>query len=269
MPPHASEPDRPEAGRGRETSPSAQGPSDAQAQLEELQRRIADLEGGGRRHHHRVRSVLSVVLIVLAAVLSVLSVVAVWANSIVGDTDRYVATVGPLADNPEVQTAITNRASAAILAQIDVKALVAELSAVAAQNGVPPRAAQLIGGLTGPIESGLKELVTSTVRRVVASGAFETLWIEANRIAHSALDKALTGKGGGAVALKNDDVTIDVGPIVAKAKGELVEAGLNGPARSPMCTPTSSCSRRTTSPRSRRTSGCCRSSAPGSRSSRC
>ncbi|MFI1395837.1 hypothetical protein [Streptomyces sp. NPDC020681] len=231
MAPHASEPNPPEESRA---AGGGQPPAHDQAQWDDLQRRIAELEGKGRqKQHHRVRSVLSAVLVVLAALLSILSVVAVWANSIVGDTDRYVATVAPLAEDPAVQTAVTNRATTAILAQIDVEALVQELSAAAAERGVPPRAAQLIDGLTGPIESGLKELVSSTVRRIVSSEAFDTLWINANRAAHSTLNKALTGKGGGAVVLKDNEVAVDVGPIVERAKDELVKAGFERAASIP------------------------------------
>ncbi|MGX1884988.1 hypothetical protein [Streptomyces sp. NPDC055287] len=247
---HASEPDPPS--RGRESAASGSGqsgeatggegspppvpggrpPPGEPEQWEALQRRVAELEGKHRRRH-RGRSLLSAVLVVLAAILSILSVVAVWANSIVGDTDRYVATVAPLAHDPAIQTAVTNRATAAVLAQIDVDALVKELSTAAKQRGVPPRVAQLINGLSRPIESGLKELVSSTVRRVVSSDVFETVWINANRAGHAALDKALTGKGGGTVTLENDQVTVDVGPIVARAKDELVKAGLSRAAKIP------------------------------------
>ncbi|MFJ8660577.1 hypothetical protein [Streptomyces sp. NPDC093795] len=172
-------------------------------------------------------------LVILAALLSVLSVVAVWADSMVADTDRYVDTVAPLARNPAVQTAVTNRATTVILEQIDVKALVGELSTAANQEGAPPAVAKLVGELSGPIEKGLEELVSSTVHRIVSSTAFETLWTDANRVAHRALDKALTGKGGGAVTLKGDQVAIDVGPIVDRAKDELVKSGFSRAARIP------------------------------------
>ncbi|MFD3720551.1 hypothetical protein [Streptomyces sp. NPDC058674] len=201
--------------------------------MADLQRRIAELEGGGRPRRHRWRSVLSAVLVILAALLAVLSVVAVWTDSIVGDTDRYVDTVAPLAGDPAVQTAVTNRATTVILEQIDVKALVGELSAAAAQEGSPPAVAKLIGELSGPIENGLKELVSATVHRIVASSAFETLWTDANRIGHRSLDKALTGKGGGAVTLKGDQVAVDVGPLVERAKDELVKSGFSRAASIP------------------------------------
>lgn len=49
------------------------------------------------------RGTLSIVLILVAALLAPLTVVAAWAQTQIEDTDRYVATVGPLADDPEVQ----------------------------------------------------------------------------------------------------------------------------------------------------------------------
>ncbi|MEU0069881.1 hypothetical protein ABZ027_10135 [Streptomyces sp. NPDC006332] len=197
-------------------------------ELDELRNRVRALESTGRApatRHHRFRSTGSVLLILLAALLSLLAVVAVWANSIVRDTDRYVATVGPLASNPDVQKAVTDRVTTAVLAQVDVEALVKELEKLASQQGVPPKAAGLLGDLKGPITSGLKSLVGDTVQRVVSSSAFDTLWVNANRGAHSALDEALTGESDSVVSVENGKVAIDVGPIVAEVKDRLVSAG--------------------------------------------
>ncbi|WP_318209645.1 hypothetical protein [Streptomyces sp. SJL17-1] len=154
------QPIRPDPSHG---TPSPEGQP---IELADLQRRIAELEGGGRPRRHRGRSVLSAVLVILAALLSVLSVVAVWADSMVADTDRYVDTVAPLARNPAVQTAVTNRAATVILEQIDVKALVGELSTAAQQDGAPPAVAKLVGELSGPIVDRAKdELVKSGFSR--------------------------------------------------------------------------------------------------------
>ncbi|TKT11412.1 hypothetical protein E4U92_02095 [Streptomyces galbus] len=187
----------------------------------------------GASRHHPFRSLGSVLLILLAALLSLLSVVAVWANSIVQDTDRYVATVGPLASDPDVQKAVTNRVTTAVLAQIDVDALVKELTDAAGQQGVPPRLTELLGNLKGPIDNGLKQLVDSTVERVVTSSAFETVWVNGNRRAHAALDKALTGRSDGAVEVKDNQVVIDLGPIVADVKNQLVDAGFSAASKIP------------------------------------
>ncbi|MCX4428036.1 hypothetical protein [Streptomyces mirabilis] len=205
-------------------------------ELDELRHRVSALETGGpsrAARHHWLRSTGSVLLILLASLLSLLAVVAVWANNIVRDTDRYVATVGPLASDPDVQKAVTNRVTTAVLAQIDVDALVKDLERAASEKGAPPRAAKLLGDLSGPITSGLKSLVGDTVQRVVSSKAFDTVWVDANRRAHSALDKALTGNATGAVSAKNGQVTIDVAPIVAQVKDRLVSAGFKPAARIP------------------------------------
>ena len=206
------------------------------SELDELRSRVNALESAGpprAARHHPFRSLGSVLLILLAALLSLLSVVAVWANSIVQDTDRYVDTVGPLASDPDVQEAVTNRVTTAVLAQIDVDALVKELTDAVAQQGVPPRVTDLLGDLDGPIESGLKQLVSSTVERVVTSSAFETVWVNANRRAHSALDKALTGQSDSTVKLEDNQVVIDLGPIVANVKDQLVDAGFSVAAKIP------------------------------------
>ncbi|MET4672552.1 hypothetical protein ABID94_005444 [Streptomyces sp. PvR018] len=211
-------------------------PAPQRGELEELRHRVGALESSAptrTARHHFSRSAGSVLLILFAALLSLLAVVAVWANSIVRDADRYVATVGPLAGDPDVQKAVTNRVTTAVLAQIDVDAQVEELTDAASQRGVPPRVVELLGDLDGPIEIGLKQLVGSTVERVVTSSAFATVWENGNRAAHTALDKALTGKAGGAVSLENGQVAIDVAPIVAQVKDQLVSAGFSPTAKIP------------------------------------
>ncbi|WP_234373693.1 hypothetical protein [Streptomyces scabiei] len=203
------------------------------SELDQLRHRVTALEGTRSGRHHPFRSFGAFLLILLAAILSLLSVVAVWANSIVQDTDRYVATVGPLASNPDVQRAVTNRVTDAVLDRVDVDALVAQLTDAASQQGVPPKAADLLKNLDGPIESGLRQLVSSTVERVVSSSAFEKVWVQANRRAHAAVDEALTGESGGAVALKDNQVVVDVGPIVQQVKEKLVDAGFAPAAKIP------------------------------------
>ncbi|WP_393075845.1 hypothetical protein [Streptomyces sp. LN704] len=205
-------------------------------ELDALRHRVSALEGAGpagTERHHWLRSTGSVLLILLASLLSLLAVVAVWADSIVRDTDRYVATVGPLARDPAVRKAVTDRVTTAVLAQIDVEKLVKDLERAASEKGAPAGAAQLLGGLTGPITSGLRSLVGDTVERVVSSNAFDTVWVDANRRAHAALDKALTGESGGAVSVENGQVAIDVAPLVKQVKDRLVSAGLQPAALIP------------------------------------
>ncbi|MFH9354539.1 hypothetical protein [Kitasatospora sp. NPDC017646] len=202
-------------------------------EIARLQERVAALEAAPAKEHHRLRTSGAVVLIVIASVLSLLSVLAVWTSDYVGNTDRYVQTMAPLATEPDIQQAVTNRVTQVVLDQIDVNALVKQLSDAAAEQGVPQNAANLINDLSGPIKSGLTQLVSTVVNKVVTSDQFATIWVDANRLVHTALDKALTGKGGGAVVLENNQVSIDIAPIIAKVKDELVNAGFGPAARIP------------------------------------
>ncbi|MFC5889437.1 hypothetical protein RMN57_05165 [Kitasatospora sp. CM 4170] len=197
---------------------------------------MAQLESDAAKRaptHHRMRTFGSTVLVVVASILSILAVVAVWAHNEVTDTDRFVSSLAPLAHNPDVQNALANRLTNAAAEQVDVKALVNDLSQAAAEQGVPPRLADLIGGLSGPLEGALTNVIHAAAEKVVTSDAFATVWEQALRLGHASMVKALTGEGGGAVQLKNDEVTIDIGPMVDKVKTELVNAGFAPAAKIP------------------------------------
>ncbi|MBR7830869.1 hypothetical protein KDK95_31485, partial [Actinospica sp. MGRD01-02] len=221
------------SGDGAAASPepaalSAEGAAPRADEVEELRVRVRNLEAQQAAHprKRRWRVFSSALLIVLSCLLAMLSVVAVWANDEITDTDRYVATVAPLASNPDVQNAITNRVTTVVLDQIDVNAVVDQLKTTLSQRGVPSQATNLVNGLSGPITSGLTTAVSSVVHGVVTSSAFATIWSNANRAIHQTMVKALTGQGGGAVSLANNQVTIDLGPIIAQVKTRLVDSGL-------------------------------------------
>src|SRR5206468_7646878 len=77
----------------------------------QLRRAGRDAEGraaAGRVARQRWRAVVATLLIVVACVLAPLSVVAVWARNQVTNTDRYVRTVTPLANDPSIQNAIAD-----------------------------------------------------------------------------------------------------------------------------------------------------------------
>ncbi|MFF3613367.1 hypothetical protein [Streptomyces sp. NPDC002580] len=198
-------------------------------EIAELRARVAELEQRRpRAEHHRVRSFFAVLLILVAAVLTPLSAVSAWTSDLVGDTDRYVATMKPLASDPDVQNAVANRVTGEVMKRIDIETL---LSSVAPADR--PALTKALGPLSGPITSGLTDFVHSVTLKFVSSDAFATLWTELNRRAHAAVDKALTGKGGGAVKLTNDAVVIDLAPVIEQVKQSLVDRGLGVAAKIP------------------------------------
>lgn len=202
-------------------------PEDSEAaELARLQKRVAALEAEraerpARPERHRVRSVFAVVLIVLGCILAPLGAVAAWTASITGDTDRYVDTVEPLARDRDIQNAAADRVTDAVMSRLDLKALLAQ-TPVADR----PLVEKALGKLGDSIEDAVRSFVHDKAQAVVASDAFERIWTEANRRAHDAVVKALTGEGGGAVKLEGDAVELDLGPVVEEVKDRLVDEGM-------------------------------------------
>ncbi|WP_426364729.1 hypothetical protein [Streptomyces sp. E-08] len=204
---------------------------DSGDELSVLRARVAALEADkavARPPHHRVRSFFAALLIVIGCVLVPLGIVASWTSSIVGDTDRYVQTVAPLADDPDIQAAVATRVTNAVMEHIDLPSL---LEGVAPDQR--PLAAKALGKLGGSLESAVKSFVHERAQDVVASSAFETIWTDANRAIHTSLDRALTGSDEGAVKIETDTVTIDLAPVIDRVKQRLVDSGLDVAAKIP------------------------------------
>jgi hypothetical protein len=172
------------------------------------------------------RKVASAVLIVLACVLVPVSVLTVWVNDIVLDTDRYVATVRPLASDPAIEDAARKRIVQAVDVRVDGKQVTADLAAWLQSQGLPPRAADAVRGLAPQLNAAVTSAADRVATRFVRSDRFEKVWTAANRTAHAAVVHALTGKGRGAVGVEEGTVTLDVGAAVERVKQELVDAGV-------------------------------------------
>ncbi|MBW5485552.1 hypothetical protein [Streptomyces bambusae] len=138
-----------------------------------------------------MRTFLSAVLVALVVLLVPTSAVAYWADRELGDTDRYSAAMAPLARNPAVQEVVVTQATRAISGQIDV----------------------------GPFQGGVEELIAEALRSFAGTPAYRTAWDAANRAAHTAFLHALTTGDGNAV-------TVDLAPVVAEVKAELVADGV-------------------------------------------
>ena len=77
----------------------------------------------------RGRSIAAVVCVVLAGLLTTPAAVAYWGQRTLNDADRYVATVDPLVDSPEVQDAIAIKVTAAIEKQVDIETILNDVFA--------------------------------------------------------------------------------------------------------------------------------------------
>jgi hypothetical protein len=182
----------------------------------------------------RWRTIVATLLIVVACVLAPLSVAAIWTRNQVTNTDRYVATVAPLADDPAIQAAITDQITTQVFTYIDVQGLTnQEVDALAERGGLSPALADQLRALAVPIANGVQSFTRSQVARVVQSDAFADAWVQANRVAHQELVAALTGEGGGSVTVENDTVSINMAAFIQTVKQRLVDSGFSVAARIP------------------------------------
>ena len=151
----------------------------------------------------------SIVCAVVGAILLPLAVITVWTQQTILDTDAYVETVAPLADNEDIQAAVTVQVTEAVAEAVDFRSI--------AEETLPPEAAVL----AGPIESGAKSLIQDVVARLVASDAFADLWEDVNRIGHGNVVKVLKGEGNEVVETSGGRIVLKLGPFAQETIKEV------------------------------------------------
>jgi hypothetical protein len=208
--------------------------AEEQAELDRLRAELAELRahqraGAGsdgprrRRGVGSLRWAFSIALVVLASLLTIVAVVARYARSQVLDTDRYVATVSPLAEDPAVQNAIATQVTNEIFRRLDVEAVTKDALSRLTALGAP----QIVEGLATPLADQVQSFTRSEVDKAVTSAEFARLWDQANRAAHKQVVAVLTGKSDGAVEVKEGAVTVDLGVVVDRVKQRLVDRGFS------------------------------------------
>ena len=146
-----------------------------------------------------------------------LSAIAIWSHNQLTNTDRYVETVSPLADNKDIQQTV---------AAVVVNALFERANARQRIENALPKRAKFLGE---PIATAMRSYATDVTEKLLASSQFEKLWDAANRRAHNQLVALLTddpSKAHGAVTLEKGQVQLDLGVVVKQVQAKLVGAGL-------------------------------------------
>jgi hypothetical protein len=186
--------------------------TELRAEYDVLQHQLeAQTKPKTKRPHRPSRAWVSIACVVLGGLLLPLAVIASWTSNTVLDTDSYVETVAPLAENEEIQEAISFRVSVIILDAIDFRQQ--------AEDALPPRA----GFLAAPIESGVRVLIQDVIDGLVSTQAFERLWEDVNRLGHENVVAVLTGEGNDTVGAENGKVVVRLGPITEEVLNRLDE----------------------------------------------
>ncbi|HWV50149.1 MAG TPA: hypothetical protein VN035_11910, partial [Microbacterium sp.] len=171
-------------------------------------------------------SIVAGVLLVVAVLLAPIAVLGTWARLQLVDTDRFVATFAPLAENPQVQSYISDQAMVAIDENVDIQGIVDDLADGLTQLDLPPRAESAIQLLTVPAAQGIRGLVGDAVDKVVSSDVFADVWETTLRETHSRAIAIIQGQEGTAVTLGDDGtIAIELGVVVDKVKEYMLENG--------------------------------------------
>jgi len=174
-------------------------------------------EGAGTSRH-RGRAIPSVALIVLASILLPLAGLTVWTRNLMLNTDRYVETVAPLAHDPQIQAAITNRVSTGLVERLDIDQRAAD--------ALPEKAKFLAPA----IATGAQNLTGRLTAKALTTSQFESIWRFANERAHGQLVDALTGRKGKHVTTEQGKVVLNLGPLAVKVAQQLAKVGIKTPS---------------------------------------
>ncbi|UNO43400.1 hypothetical protein [Streptomyces sp. MST-110588] len=184
------------------------------SELERLRaevRELRDRAGTDRRRRARllaVRRLAAAVVIALVAVLTVTTVVGVWGARTALNTDRWVATVGPLPQDPAVNAAVSTYLTDEIFDRLDVQKRLSD--------ALPPRASFV----AAPVTEAVHGYVHDTVSKLLATEQFQSLWRAAHRLAHERITAVLERRSTG-VRVQGDTVTLNLLPLVNNALNAL------------------------------------------------
>lgn len=156
----------------------------------------------------RLRRGLVTFLIVLTSLSVVMTTVAWWAHSILFDTDRYVGTVGPLIEDPEVVDALSVRLTDAVMDGLGIQERIE-----ATLDRVPDRLPVSPELLAVPVANGVRNLLQQRFETFLRRPAVRQLWVRANRFAHDQIVSLLRGESDVAT-IEGNTVYLDLLPLV-------------------------------------------------------
>ncbi|WP_221583891.1 hypothetical protein [Microbacterium sp. G2-8] len=202
-------------------------------EVDELRRRLAALEQENAElrapekpaaRHGRGRTVFAVALIAIGLMLAPVAALGTWARMQLVDTDQFVATFAPLAEDPDVQAYVADEVTVAINAQVDTDELIGNVFDGVRDLGLPPRADAALGLLEAPAAQGVQSLISDAVGQVVASPAFADVWESALRVTHERAIAIIQGDPAAALQLAEDGtLSLQLDVVVEKVKEELAD----------------------------------------------
>ena len=158
-----------------------------------------------RRRPGPFRRVIAALLIVTAAVAWVAAVAAAWSFYTLSNTDRFVAAVGPVIEDPAVVDVLAERTAEAVVSSVDLRGQLAQ--------ALPPPADLL----AGPISRSTEAAVRDSTAALLATEAGRQAWQDTLRAAQPEIIAALKGEDGALAESSSGELRVSLGPLIDAA----------------------------------------------------
>jgi hypothetical protein len=190
------------------------------AEVEALRASTAARKRTGRL---RMRRIVAGILVVLTSVAILATTVGVWTQRTVSNTDRYVALVAPLADDPRVTGALAERLTEDVFLALDVEDRIQQALASIAEL---PESGRF---LATAVAAGARDVIEGRVRAFLGSERFATFWSEVNRRVHPKVVALLRGDYDQLpnVEVSGGEVRLNLVSAVAEIVRNLVQRGVD------------------------------------------
>jgi hypothetical protein len=161
---------------------------------------------------HLTRRILTWVLVVLFGIMTPLALTSAWAVKTVTNTDRYVSTMQPLADDPVIQNYVATKATNVLFEQLNVQQKIATTLPVAGRF------------IAAPLTAQLKSFANKQILKIVSSTWFSELWAKSNKVTQQQALAIMTGKP--APASKTQKLVVQLSPLLISAIDALDHQGI-------------------------------------------
>lgn len=156
------------------------------------------------RRAPRSRRWLALMLVVMSVVGLVISALALWSDGLVFNSDRWVTTVAPVAEDPAVRHSVSTFVADKTLKVADLQDRIA--------GALPSDAAVL----AQPLTKTLRDFLVKEIDKFLATSTAQTIWVDVNRFAHAQLITALQDESRYA-SVNQNDMTLNLLPLIGVA----------------------------------------------------
>lgn len=148
-----------------------------QAENEALKHELSET----KTEKHTGRRIAVAILVLLGCIFLAFGNVANWARDTVLDTDAWVATVGPLSQNPVIVSTLSDAIVEGISEELELS------------TPDTPGLLVTLGIIEKPLIELVQDALSETITAIISSEEFNEIWVTANEIIHGALITVLSG----------------------------------------------------------------------------